>query len=196
MSRKKTETIDVKKDRRGNKKGTIPKSYENGNLQKKNLSSRTPEERKRISQMGVEARRRNSAKRKTLKECLKIILENDVINDKQKELLKQYGFDDDNTTNQAMIMLALFKKGLSGDVSAIREILLTMEKLDMINQSKQLTSGNVTINLVTKNNDYESVQTSESEPVDIWSEESDNMDDWNTDITEDTDDWGNEVYNP
>jgi len=84
-------------------------------------------------------------------------------------------------------MVALFQKGLTGDVSAIREITDMMDKLEMFENTGKVTS-NITINLVAKGETY---QPNEQDEQDIWDAE--NNTDWMED-SEDDEDWGNDIY--
>ena len=63
------------------------------------------------------------------------------------KVLRDFGFDDEDLTNKTILMVALFQKGLTGDVSAIREIITMMDKLDMFENTGELTN-NVVINLL------------------------------------------------
>ena len=95
-----------------------------------------------------------------------------------------FGFTDDELTNRSLLMVALFQKGLTGDVSAIKEIIDMMDKLDMFENTGKITS-NVTINLVAKGETY---QPNEADEQEIWDAEN------GTDLIEDDDEWGNDVY--
>lgn len=169
---------------RGTPKGQKPKNYEQ--FQAKGLASRTPEERKKISQMGIEAKRKKSEERMALQKCLKSLLGMQTNKEKQKEVLKQFGFTDEEMTNQAVLMVALFQKGLTGDVSAIREIMANVDKLELFEDTGQTMQNNVTINLVTTGDTYNPNEEDEKE---IWDIE--NSSDW---LDEDEEEWGTDVY--
>ena len=111
------------------------------------LSERSPEERKRISRMGVEAKRKKKEQNMALQNCMRQLLEMKTNSDKKKQVLRSFGFTDEELTNRSLLMVALFQKGLTGDVSAIKEITDMMDKLDMFENTGKITS-NVTINLV------------------------------------------------
>ena len=83
-------------------------------------------------------------------------------------------------------MVALFKKGTMGDVSAIKEIVEMIDKLDMLEHTGKVTS-NITINLVSKGDVY---KPNEKDEQDIWDAE--NESEWLDE--EDNDEWGNDVY--
>lgn len=169
----------------GRKKGQIPKSYADGNLI--NLADRPPEERKRISQMGVEAKKKKKEQNMALQNCMRQLLQMKTNNEKKKQILRSFGFTDDELTNRSLLMVALFQKGLSGDVSAIKEITDMMEKLEMFEGNAKAT-GNITINLVTKGETY---QPNEQDEKEIWDTE--NNTDW-IDEESDDDEWGEDIY--
>lgn len=155
------------------------------------LNQRSPEERRRIAQMGVEARRRKKEQTMILQNCMRQLLDMKTNSDKKKQILRSFGFDDEDLTNSTLLMVALFQKGLTGDVSAIKEITTMMDKLDVYKQTGKVTS-NVTINLVAEGEVY---QPSEQDEQEIWDVE--NSDDWLDEEEDDPwgEDWGDEVYN-
>lgn len=153
------------------------------------LNKRSPEERKRIAMMGVEARRKKKEQNMALQNCMRQLLEMKTNSDKKKQVLRAFGFSDEDLTNRALLMVALFQKGLTGDVSAIKEITDMMDKLDMFENTGRITS-NVTINLVAKGETY---QPNEADEQEIWDAE--NNTDWMEEET-DEDEWGDEVYEP
>lgn len=175
------------------------------------LDKRTPEERTRIAKMGVEARLKKKQQKMALQNCMKELLNMRVSSNKQKELLKQFGFKDEDTTNKSILMVALFKKGLTGDVGAIKEITDMMDKLEMFEDGKNVTGQNITINLIPKGDT--TFQLSEQQEQDILNAQNGILDTdveegeeeaWNTDTdwkeeqeAEESaeDDWGNDVYN-
>lgn len=106
----------------------------------------------------------------------------------KKEVLKKFGFTDEELTNQSLLMVALFQKGLTGDVSAIKEITDMMEKLEMFEETGKVMSNNIVINLVPTGETY---QPNEIDEKEIWDAE--NGVDW-MDEDEDEEDWGEDVY--
>ena len=154
------------------------------------LNKRSPEERKRIAMMGVEARRKKKEQNMALQNCMRQLLEMKTNSDKKKQVLRAFGFSDEDLTNRALLMVALFQKGLTGDVSAIKEITDMMDKLDMFENTGRVTS-NVTINLVAKGETY---QPNEADEQEIWDAE--NNTDWMEEETDDDEEWGDEVYEP
>lgn len=154
------------------------------------LNKRSPEERKRIAMMGVEARRKKKEQNMALQNCMRQLLEMKTNSDKKKQVLRAFGFSDEDLTNRALLMVALFQKGLTGDVSAIKEITDMMDKLDMFENTGRVTS-NVTINLVAKGETY---QPNEADEQEIWDAE--NNIDWMEEETDDEEEWGDEVYEP
>ena len=173
----------------GRKKGQIPKPYADGNLI--SLADRTPEERKRISQMGVEAKKKKKEQNMALQNCMRQLLEMKTNKDKQKQILRDFGFTDEELTNRSLLMVALFQKGLTGDVSAIKEITDMMEKLEMFESTGKKVASNVTINLVTTGETY---QPNEKDEQEIWDVENSTewMDEDESDL--DDDDWGTDIY--
>lgn len=151
-----------------------------------NLKNKSPEERRAIAQKGVEARAKKKNERMALQKCMRTLLNLNVTNEKQKQLLRQIGIEDSDLTNQTLLMVALFKKGTMGDVSAIKEIVEMIDKLDMLEHTGKVTS-NITINLVSKGDVY---KPNEKDERDIWNAE--NESEWLDE--EDDDEWGNDVY--
>lgn len=170
------------------------------------LSQRSPEERRAIARKGIEARKANIEKRKQekrermqIQKVMSVILGSEVSNEKQKKLLNSLGFEGEHLTNEMLLMVALFKKGLSGDVNAIRDVTEMMEKLDLYQNSGGEQQQQIVINLMPKGTGYkpseeieEQIQRAENGLPLESSVEDDS--EW---ITEDDDeDWGNEVYDP
>lgn len=170
------------------------------------LSQRSPEERRAIARKGIEARKANVEKRKQekrermqIQKVMSVILSSEVSNEKQKKLLNSLGFEGEHLTNEMLLMVALFKKGLSGDVNAIRNVTEMMEKLDLYQNSGGEQQQQIVINLMPKGTGYkpseeieEQIQRAENGLPLESSVEDDS--EW---ITEDDDeDWGNEVYDP
>ena len=169
------------------------------------LSQRSPEERRAIARKGIEARKANVEKRKQekrermqIQKVMSVILGSEVSNEKQKKLLNSLGFEGEHLTNEMLLMVALFKKGLSGDVNAIRDVTEMMEKLDVYQNSGGEQQQQIVINLMPKGTGYkpteeieEQIQRAENGlPLES------NMEDDSVWITEDDEDWGNEVYDP
>lgn len=170
------------------------------------LSQRSPEERRAIARKGIEARKANVEKRKQekrermqIQKVMSVILGSEVSNEKQKKLLNSLGFEGEHLTNEMLLMVALFKKGLSGDVNAIRDVTEMMEKLDLYQNSGGEQQQQIVINLMPKETGYkpseeieEQIQRAENGLPLESSVEDDS--EW---ITEgDDEDWGNEVYDP
>ena len=170
------------------------------------LSQRSPEERRAIARKGIEARKANVEKRKQekrermqIQKVMSVILGSEVSNEKQKKLLNSLGFEGEHLTNEMLLMVALFKKGLSGDVNAIRDVTEMMEKLDMYQNSGGEQQQQIVINLMPKGTEYkpteeieEQIQRAENGLPLESSMEDDS--EWITE--EDDEDWGNEVYDP
>jgi hypothetical protein len=170
------------------------------------LSQRSPEERRAIARKGIEARKANVEKRKQekrermqIQKVMSVILGSEVSNEKQKKLLNSLGFEGEHLTNEMLLMVALFKKGLSGDVNAIRDVTEMMEKLDMYQNSGGEQQQQIVINLMPKGTGYKP-----SEEIEEQIQRAENglplessMEDDSEWITEEDDEaWGNEVYDP
>lgn len=167
--------------------------------QKKNLVSfadRTPEERSAIARKGAEARAKKKRETMALQKCMHTLLMMPISKnrDKQKKLLREFGFEDADLTNKTLLMVALFQKGLQGDVSAIKETVDMMDKLDMFQKSGELTS-NVTINLMPVGQSY--VPNAEDEKEIKAAENYDPLAE-NIELPEgdEWDDWEDDVYDP
>lgn len=151
------------------------------------MNERTPEDRKRITQLGVEARKKKRDEKMALQQSMKALLTMDITTQKQKQVLMHMGFKRGELTNQNLLMVALFKKGLTGDVGAIKEIVSMMDKLDMFKQTGKV-QNEVTINLITQGGVYEPNKQDDEE---IWNAE--NGTDWLEEESEE-EEWGNDVY--
>lgn len=149
------------------------------------LGERPEEERKRIARMGVEARKKKKEQNMALQNCMRQLLEMKTNSDKKKQVLRSFGFTDEELTNRSLLMVALFQKGLTGDVSAIKEITTMMDKLDMFKNTGKIMN-NVTINLVATGESY---QPNEADEQEIWKVE--NESDW---MNEEDEEWGNDIY--
>lgn len=161
-----------------------------------NLRDRTPEERHEIAMKAVAAKKKKKQESMALQSCMRKLLTMQISKSKskQKQVLRDFGFTDEELTNKTLLMVALFQKGMTGDVAAIREITQMMDKLDIFENTGKIT-GNVTINLITEGQSY---VPNEQDEKDIWDaenydpfEEAESTNDWDTD-----DDWGNDVYDP
>ena len=172
---------------RGVKKGERPKSYEA--IERNQFQNLSPEERRRIAKLGVEARRKKKQEKMFLQKCMRELLGMRISNRRQKEILREMGIDDKDLSNETLLMVALFKKGITGDVGAISKIIEMMEKLDMMEKTGKMLQNNVVINLIPSGQTYEPNEEDEKE---IWEAENE---EW-MDDEEDDDEWGNEVYNP
>lgn len=166
-----------------------PKVLRNGVENLIPMNERTPEERKRIVQLGVEARKKKREEKMALQQAMKALLTMDITTQKQKQVLMHMGFKSGELTNQNLLMVALFKKGLTGDVAAIKEIVSMMDKLDMFKQTGKV-QNEVTINLITQGDVYEPNKQDEEE---IWDAENGTETDWLEEESEE-EEWGNDVY--
>ena len=170
------------------------------------LSQRSPEERRAIARKGIEARKANVEKRKQekrermqIQKVMSVILGSEVSNEKQKKLLNSLGFEGEHLTNEMLLMVALFKKGLSGDVNAIRDVTEMMEKLDMYQNNGGEQQQQIVINLMPKGTGYKPSEEIEEQIQRVENGlplESSVEDDSKWITEEDDEDWGNEVYDP
>lgn len=166
-----------------------PKMYRKGVENLIPMNERTEEEKKRIVQLGVEARKKKREEKMALQQAMKALLTMDITTQKQKQVLMHMGFKSGELTNQNLLMVALFKKGLTGDVAAIKEIVNMMDKLDMFKQTGKV-QNEVTINLITQGDVYEPNKQDEEE---IWDAENGTETDWLEEESEE-EEWGNDVY--
>lgn len=159
------------------------------------LQYRTKEEVQEIVKKSKEQRKKNTKEKMMLQKCMQTLLALPVVGEHNKVILQQFGFSDPDHDNKTLLMVALFKKGLSGDVSAIKEITDMMDKLDIYQETKKL-QGNVTVNILPVGAQYVTTEADE-EAIRKAQEDSGWMDDekpdtW--DIGDIDDDWGEEVY--
>ena len=171
------------------------------------LADRPVEERKAIARKSAEARKKKAENKMMLQECMRRLLNMPIHTASQKRVLKEFGFGDKEFQNKSLLMVALFQKGLTGDVPAIREIINMMDKLQMFEENKKLTGGNVTINVIPVGSDFEItaedaelIRRAEAGEQSIGLEE-DPTENWNVEETDEEDseeweEWGNETYDP
>lgn len=135
----------------GLKKGQAPTSFKEGKLQAKDFRTRTKEEMKEITAKAVENRVKKNKARKEMREQLKELMKMDLADKKAIQTLKQdFGLEDEDICNQMLLMVALFKKGLEGDVQAIKQI------DDMVNGTEGKNENQpIVINIQTTNPEKE-----------------------------------------
>lgn len=153
----------------GLRKGQASEAYKQGKMEKYNFANLSEEEKKAISKKGLEARKKNAEKRKTMNELLQKLLNLDVKSKKNKDLLRSMGIEDNDMSNKMLLAVALFKKGLSGDVGAIEKI---------INYSENITddtiASSIVINVQSVSGKTRTIKTDGKGQVDI----TDDEDDW------------------
>ena len=118
---------------------------------------------KQASQKGLETRKAN----KTMRDCLLSIMDAEVASKEQREMLKKkFGVTDEFISNKMLVNLALFKKALTGDVSAYKQIaeMIGIEESVPVNQT-------ITINLVPASSDFERPATLSFEDEEDWEDE-------------------------
>lgn len=168
------------------------------------LQYRDEADRKRIARKGVRTRMKNQYEKLHLQRCMKTLLTMDVPEQQHVEILKKFGYSESADLNNAtLLMVALFRKGLSGDVSAIREITEMMDKLDIYNETKRVQQEvNIFIQPVGKAyvpNERDEEEIRKAELDESWME--DQTSEWDVDenmeeVPEDMgDEWGDEIYN-
>lgn len=158
------------------RKGQAPQAFIDGKLEGKDFRSRSPEERKRIARLGVEAREKKKKEKKKLQEYMKDLLELEVSNEEKKKFLKQYGFKGEEATNSALLMTILFKKGCTGDVGAVKEIIGMMDRLDVLSDMKNKKQEQSVININIQ--PVKSKTDIEINEEDIMYVEDEELDDW------------------
>lgn len=170
------------------KKGQAPQAYLDGKIDKHNFRNLPEDKLKEISAKGVAKRKENREQKLALQECMKALLSAKVTTQKQRNILKEYGFEKEQLQNQQLLMVALFRKGITGDVSAIKEIREMVTELGLDEEKEEQKQTGVTINLIAKGKT--TVITSPEEEQDIWEAENgiiaeDNMEEeWGTDVYE------------
>lgn len=168
------------------------------------LADRPVEERKAIARKSAEARKKKTENRMMLQECMRRLLNMPIHTASQKRILKEFGFCDKEFQNKSLLMVALFQKGLTGDVPAIREIVNMMDKLQMFESDGKAMGGNVTINVIPVGSDFEITAEDaelikraeageqsislDSDPTEEWDMEDEENEEW--------EEWGNETYDP
>ena len=80
------------------------------------------EEAKRRGSMGGKASGEARKKKKAIKDTINLMLEMPVFNEKMKKQMQDLGFVDEELTNQTALVLALYKRALSGDVMAFNTL--------------------------------------------------------------------------
>lgn len=133
----------------GLRKGQAPEAFKQGKLKGKGFESRTPEEMKEIVRKSVETRRRNREERMALQKCMRELLkvETPLTRDKKK-FLESVGLDkSENVSNQVLLMVSLFKSGMSGDTQAIKQIVDMMDKLDLFEETGEMEDDSSVINI-------------------------------------------------
>lgn len=166
-------------------------------VKRNGFQNKSKEEMKEIVRKSHEARKRNAEKKMALQECMRTLLSLKPRSREQREILEKFGFTDEEISNRALLMTALFQKGIHGDVSAIKEIVDMMEKLDMFQESGRV-QGNVYINVLPVGNAYvpNAQDEEEIQKVENGEIKQNNDDLWDVDMEMDDETWGNEVYQP
>lgn len=152
------------------------------------LADRTPEERREIALKSAEVRRKKREYRNNLQNAMRTLLTLPTNSNKKKQILKDFGFEDEEQTNATLLMVALFQKALTGDMSAIRDITRMAAEFDQTNTSPTETTNGITINIIPADVGY--TPTPEDKKK-LWDVEN-NMN-W---TSEDDEEWGTDTYEP
>lgn len=86
------------------------------------LGNRTASERREIAQKGGIASGESRRRRKLLKDSMNALLELPVSSTREYNALIKMGIDIEDIDNSQLIVLALFNRAKSGDVTAIKEL--------------------------------------------------------------------------
>lgn len=127
------------------------------------------EKKRKAQEKRVETLKKKREEKQKLEQCMKMILDLKVTKSQQIKLLNEMGIDSKSMCNATLLMTALFRKGLTGDVSAIREIRNMMNALDSNSVGYQ---NEITINLISSGDVYE---PNEEDELDILSAEYDDF---------------------
>lgn len=111
----------------GNEKNLIP------------FNQRTENEQRKIASLGGKASGEARRAKKTLRECMELILSKPVTDSRRLKTLVSLDIDCDDMDNKMLIAAALFKRATSGDVMAIKELRA------LIGEDCGSNSGEVTI---------------------------------------------------
>ena len=86
------------------------------------LNERTKEEQREIARMGGIASGETRRQKKLMKEQMEYLLSLPVVDEEAKEELENSGIDPDEMNNQMLLIVALYKKALTGDVQAFNTL--------------------------------------------------------------------------
>lgn len=108
------------------RKGQAPVSFNDGKLEKHNFRN-DPKFASECGKKGIrkahEARERN----KRIRASLAAILDMDVTDPRYLKAMKDMGIKKEDMTNRTFLMTMLLKKGFTGDVQAIKQIVDMVE---------------------------------------------------------------------
>lgn len=109
------------------------------------LNKRTPEERKEIQRKGGINSGIARRKKRELKEYMEALLACPLDNDdKTRKKLTNKGLDPDMMDNKMLIATALFKRALTGDVYAIKELRTIIGEFPELNIGEE-EDDNITV---------------------------------------------------
>lgn len=169
-----------------NRPGSGSASVDDGTLGKYNFRNLPKDKMHDIAMKSVETRRKNKAEKLQLQKCMSALLDKNVSTQEEKRILKKMGISEPDMTNKVLLMSVLFRKGLTGDVPAIKEIIGMMDKLDMYSETGSL-QGDVIINLVPVGQSFNLSETQKKEIEEAQQEK------WMYE-DEENDEWGEEIY--
>lgn len=111
--------------------------------QMKKINERaTPEIRKARAKKGAETRRKNTEKRKAMKETLEMLLSLPINDPETIDAMKDAGISTDEMNNQMMILVATMKQAEKGNMRAVEYI---AQMIGENGEQKLNVSGNVPI---------------------------------------------------
>ena len=175
--------------------GQPSKSFIDGNIDQYNFKNNR-ELASKAGKKSAQLRKERNEQKKKMKDNLAMLLELDVKDDKYKTVMSKMGLTTEDMTNQMLLMVSLFKKGLTGDVAAIRQISDMMDEYGL--SKKETENESIMINIYPKtraeiqiargHKPQEEQEEFESDNASVWGEEVE--DDWPDDeIEEEPEEW-------
>lgn len=112
------------------------------------LNTIDPERAREIRRKGAEATNRLMRQRKSMKENMNLLLSLPAMSGtKLKQEARNMGIEEKDVDNQTIMLLALFKKALKGDVAACKEVRAVVGELFPLEEESSLPDNNITIRL-------------------------------------------------
>jgi len=85
-------------------------------------NKRTKSEQRRIASEGGKASAEARRERRALRDTMNILLSSPITDTKQFNLAVKMGFDMDDLDKSVLVVIALYKRAIAGDVQAIKEL--------------------------------------------------------------------------